>query len=51
VWGVGDINMMGRGRGGWVGGVGRGEEKREPGSREVEQDNKAHDIQDTDEQQ
>jgi len=51
VWGVGDIHKMGCWRGGWVGGVVRVEEKRgEPGSRDEEHDNKAQNIQDSDEQ-
>ena len=50
MWRVGDIHRMGLGRGGWEGG-GRGEEKRETGSTEEEQDNKVQDIQDKDKQQ
>ena len=51
-----DIHKVGRGRGGWEGGGGKKrrwkEEKRgELGDKEEEQDNKAHDIQDTDVQQ
>jgi len=54
-WGVGDIHRKGPGSGGWEGGGRkrrRNEEKRdELGDKEEEQDNKAQDIQDTEEMQ